>query len=190
MDFNSYICGEIVGGNCPMKGEVPTLSHYIFWYIILNIGTMKINKCSICGSEKWVFFRKDYGDYLCNNHKNQVNRNGYILKRTRSTPNPIIINDEYAEIVIFNKKHKEKGRALIDIEDIDLVKNFRWCIDGKGCAMNQIAGKLHRFVLKIENPKGEVDHRNRKVLDCRKSNLREVSHSSNMFNAKKFITNK
>jgi hypothetical protein len=38
---NSYICSEIVGGNCPMKGEVPTLSHYIFWYIFLINGTMK-----------------------------------------------------------------------------------------------------------------------------------------------------
>ncbi len=41
MKNNLYLCGEIVGGNCPMKGEVPTLSHYIFWYILLNIGTMK-----------------------------------------------------------------------------------------------------------------------------------------------------
>ena len=41
MNINSYFCSEIVGGNCPAKGEVPTLSHYIFWYILLNIGTMK-----------------------------------------------------------------------------------------------------------------------------------------------------
>lgn len=38
---NFYICGEITGGNCPVKGEVPTLSHYIFWYIFLINGTMK-----------------------------------------------------------------------------------------------------------------------------------------------------
>ncbi|MCE5329378.1 hypothetical protein LLG07_03465 [bacterium] len=24
-----------------MKGEVPTLSHFFFWYIILMVGTMK-----------------------------------------------------------------------------------------------------------------------------------------------------
>lgn len=36
-----YLCGEIVEISYLMKGEVPTLSHYIFWYIILNIGTMK-----------------------------------------------------------------------------------------------------------------------------------------------------
>jgi hypothetical protein len=36
-----YIWGEIVRGNCLMKGDVPTLSHSLFWYILLIIGTMK-----------------------------------------------------------------------------------------------------------------------------------------------------
>jgi hypothetical protein len=41
MKNNLYIWGEIVWGNCQMKGEVPTLSHFLFWYIILINGTMK-----------------------------------------------------------------------------------------------------------------------------------------------------
>jgi len=41
MNNNLYLWGEIVGGNCPMKGEVPTLSHFLFWYVVLINGTMK-----------------------------------------------------------------------------------------------------------------------------------------------------
>jgi hypothetical protein len=41
MKNNLYIWGEIVWGNCQMKGEVPTLSHFLFWYIVLINGTMK-----------------------------------------------------------------------------------------------------------------------------------------------------
>jgi hypothetical protein len=186
---NDYLCSEIVEIDPSIKGEVPTLSHYIFWYIILIIGTMKSKKCCICKSEIRVFFRKEYGNYLCNNHKNHLNRNGYILKRTRCTPNPILVRENYAEIIIFNRRHEEKGRALIDIEDINLIKDKRWCIDGCGSVMNKQVGKLHRFVLNIKNPKGEIDHINRNLLDCRKNNLREISHSLNILNAKKFITN-
>lgn len=38
---NIYLWGEIVRGNCLMKEEVPTFSHFLFWYIILIIGIMK-----------------------------------------------------------------------------------------------------------------------------------------------------
>ena len=37
----NYLWGEIDRGNCRLKGEVPTLSHFLFWYILLIIGTMK-----------------------------------------------------------------------------------------------------------------------------------------------------
>jgi hypothetical protein len=36
-----YIWSEIDRGHVRLKGEVPTLSHFLFWYILLNIGTMK-----------------------------------------------------------------------------------------------------------------------------------------------------
>jgi hypothetical protein len=41
-----YLWSEIAGGNCPVKEEVPTFSHFLFWYIILIIGTMKEIKLS------------------------------------------------------------------------------------------------------------------------------------------------
>jgi len=41
MKYIYYLWSEIVRGNCLMKGEVPTLSHFFFWYIILMVGTMK-----------------------------------------------------------------------------------------------------------------------------------------------------
>lgn len=37
----SYLWSEIDRGHVRLKGEVPTLSHFLFWYVLLNIGTMK-----------------------------------------------------------------------------------------------------------------------------------------------------
>ncbi len=141
-------------------------------------------KCSVCGSNIRVFFSSVYGDFLCGNHRNHINRNGNILSRTRSTPNPIVLKDDYAEIIIFDINQNEKGRALIDIEDVDLVKEYKWSIDGNGAVANGSVGKLHRFVLKAKDANKEVDHWNRNPLDCRKYNLREITHSLNIHNSK------
>ena len=145
---------------------------------------MKTKKCSVCGSSVRIFFNKSYGNYLCGTHRNHINRKGRILERTRSTLNPIVIKNNYAEIVIFDLRHKEKGRALIDIEDIDIIKDYKWSIDGNGAVANGSVGKLHRFVLRAKDIKKEVDHWNRNPLDCRKSNLREITHSLNIHNSK------
>lgn len=47
---------------------------------------------------------------------------------------------------------------------------------------------LHHLVLPPK--KGfEVDHKNRNKWDCRRSNLRHLTHSDNLHNSKLFITN-
>jgi hypothetical protein len=41
---------------------------------------------------------------------------------------------------------------------------------------------LHRFLLNVNNPKIQVDHKNRNQLDNRKENLRLVNNSQNNMN--------
>lgn len=152
--------------------------------IIKRTEKRKTLHCVFCGSNVRVTLSSIYGDYLCGNHRNHINRDGHILERTRKTPNPIVIKEDHAEIIIFNIKHQEKGRALIDIEDVELVENYKWHIDGNGAVVSHDVGYLHRFVLHAIDLTKEVDHQNRKPFDCQKHNLREITHSLNIHNSK------
>ena len=43
--------------------------------------------------------------------------------RKRYEPNEIIVKDNFAEIILYNKDKTERCRAIIDIEDINKVHN-------------------------------------------------------------------
>ena len=84
--------------------------------------------------------------------------------------------------------------ALIDDEDFLVVSQYKWfygkinetlgyafraaTIDGKRHLIS-----LHRFILNPPNDK-EIDHKNGIGVDCRKENLRIVTHAENMRNHK------
>ncbi len=83
--------------------------------------------------------------------------------------------------------------ALIDIEDFDLISQWKWrLVSGRGNRTNyakrtlSVKGKkkvvlMHRFILNA--PKGiQVDHINGNGLDNRKSNLRLATASQNSIN--------
>ena len=106
------------------------------------------------------------------------------MNRTNRDPNEIIEHEDYAEIVLYNKKQEEVSRALIDLEDIDKVKDLKWYMDSRRYAFN---GKkrilLHRLVM--DCPKGiEVDHIYHNPLDNRKSQLRYATSSQQKMNTK------
>lgn len=89
---------------------------------------------------------------------------------------------------------KRKGFvALVDPEDIDLVKGYRWYLRGHGrvlYAYSQtytINGKrpvfsMHRLIMGEPDQEWEVDHINHNGLDNRRQNLRLVSHQQNAMN--------
>ena len=122
---------------------------------------------------------------LCDKHYVQLYRHGKILNRTNKDPNEIIEHENYAEIVLYNKKQEEVSRALIDLEDIDKVKDLKWYMDSRGYAFN---GKkrvlLHRLVMDCPNDM-IVDHINHNRLDNRKENLRICNSSQNNMNRNK-----
>lgn len=74
---------------------------------------------------------------------------------------------------------------LFDKEDLDVVQHFCWCKSGTGYihtndhTFGHIIIKMHRMVLKLEDPNILVDHINGNRLDNRKCNIRVCNRSEN-----------
>lgn len=81
-----------------------------------------------------------------------------------------------------------KGQVIIDSEDVEKIKKYRWFVMKPGYIQYAIAhGKdrktiyMHRVIM--GNPKKmQIDHINGNGLDNRKQNLRNVSASLNQHN--------
>lgn len=115
--------------------------------------------------------------------------------RINQRTNSIEIKRDYAELILISKKY---GRivALIDIEDIDKIKQLQWRIDKVGKNRFYISTNLygqtpsklylHRFITNCPSEKC-VDHLNHNPLDNRKSNLRicTISENNNNFSLSK-----
>lgn len=141
-----------------------------------------IKKCSIEGCNNNIDGKhKSY----CNKHYKQIYIYGHIKERTIFDKNEIIINEDNAEIILYDKYNNIIAKAIIDKEDVDKCRKFKWGLNNKGYAINS-ANKLflHKFILNVNNlPKDLVcDHINRNRLDNRKSNLRIINRSENCFN--------
>ena len=146
-------------------------------------------KCEICGvddSEKKI--RKIRGRYLCSKHITQLYRNGEILDRTIYDPNEYEIYDGHAEIILRDKKQNIVGRALIDLEDVEMCKQYKWHLRHSRNTDYVITSlpdnkkiHLHRFVMHYDGA-DDIDHQNHNGLDNRKRNLSVKTHSKNLRN--------
>ena len=144
------------------------------------------HKCEVCG-RMTRHSEKINGYKLCYKHFRQYKKYGKFLDnnpRTMYDKNEIIINGDVAYICLYDiKTQEEVARAIIDAEDVDKVKNFKWCMTTYGYAMNRNDNKyLHRFILGVDTT---VDHINQNKLDNRKSNLRICNKSTNSMNSTK-----
>lgn len=147
---------------------------------------MKCEYCGITDKETRILKTAKYGT-LCRRHYLQKYRHGTFFA-TIYEPNEIVINDEYAEIILRDKRGNETGRAKIDIEDVERAKKYKWHAK-RGCNTQYVTAHinekekilLHRYVLNYAGDL-DIDHINHNGLDNRKSNLRIVSHSLNMSN--------
>ena len=106
-----------------------------------------------------------------------------MKKRTVFTLNDIVIHNDYAEIVLYDRYNNEKCRALIDLDDIDKVKKYKWGLENNyvSASINGKRVKLHRLIMNCPDDK-LIDHINRNRLDNRKSNLRITTHQQNNMN--------
>lgn len=146
-----------------------------------------MSKCKVEGCNNKV-----HGKGYCSKHYQQFKRHGKILDRSHKEPNKIVLYEDYAEIILCNKQYEEVARALIDLDDVDKVKNRIWYMDNGYAKSNKnksySATKLHRFVTDCPDDM-VVDHINHNGLDNRKSNLRICTQQQNTFNKNKRVNN-
>lgn len=143
----------------------------------------KLNqKCHYCNDIGYL--SKKYEIVLCSKHNAQLKYNGKILLRTRFDKNEFIINEEQniAEILLYDKNKVNIANAIIDLNCLDIIKNYKWYLNEHGYAQTSLNKNkhisLHRLLL--NPPKDlQVDHINRIRLDCRLSNLRICKQSDN-----------
>ena len=117
----------------------------------------------------------------CNKHYIQMKRRGKILDRSIKDPNEIIEYEDHAEIVMHNKQHEETGRAIIDLNDVDKVRGYKWSLRKTGYVISGGGMFLHRLIM---NPPDNmvIDHINHNPLDNRKENLRICTQQQNSMN--------
>lgn len=159
------------------------------WAIYLKQkgGKILIN-CEICGvSDADKKIRKIKGKYLCSKHITQLYRHGTFLEKTIYDGNEYIVHNDYVEIILRGKDLEETGRAIIDLEDFEKVKEYKWHIKrsrNTNYAVTSVGNYkifLHRLVLNYYG-ENDIDHINNDGLNNRKENLRIVSHSTNLRN--------
>lgn len=145
--------------------------------------------CSVCGSKTDV--RNYKGIPYCKRHYLQMWRHGKILETTIYDRNEIIIDGDIARIIIKDAKQNIKDICIIDAEDIDKVKNYKWYTSYNYCvtkSINSICGTDISNVI-FNDYENKYDHINHNRLDNRKINLRPVTSHQNAMNMGKKITN-
>lgn len=137
--------------------------------------------CEYCGAnENETRIIKSKFGTLCRKHYLQMYRHGEI-KRTIYDSNRYEIENDMVKIYMYNIKGEEEGYTIIDLEDLEKVKNYKIGKTTGGYARIQIGDKkmfLHNYLVDYDM----VDHINRNKLDNRKSNLRPTNKSNNAEN--------
>ena len=75
--------------------------------------------CEVQGCNK-TMFQKLNDVRLCTKHYSQMKTHGKILQRTIYDKNEIIIDGDFAYIVLYNKKSEEIARTKIDSKNIKM----------------------------------------------------------------------
>ena len=97
--------------------------------------------------------------------------------RSNQDPNEIILHEDYAEIVTYDKENNPNYKFKIDLEDVPIASQYKWGASessnksGLIYLKSQKVGFYHRFITCA--PKGTtIDHINMDTFDNRKFNLR------------------
>jgi hypothetical protein len=114
---------------------------------------------------------------------------GEIRDRTNRTMNDYIHEGEITKIEYYDKYGAPLGYITIDSMDFEKCKNLKWCICN-GYPYNNDVGMMHNHLLDFKATRSLlVDHKDRDKLNCRRLNLRIVSHKQNAFNHSKQSSN-
>ncbi len=143
---------------------------------------MKI--CTIEGCSK-----KQEARGFCNKHYLQYKYYGGV-KRTLKDPNEFILDGDVCRIRMFNKKGEWTYTTIVDKEDYELVRQYKWGTSKNQHGVldvrtNRKVGliPLSRMLMDLsKGDKTEVDHKNGDRLDNRRENLRLCDRSQNTCN--------
>jgi hypothetical protein len=133
---------------------------------------------------------KYYSKGFCNRHYLQMWKFGFIQNRTKADPNEFTIEGDICLIGLYNNKSEKIAEAIIDSEDYERCKIYRWYAlkdNGVGnlYVRSEKVGWLAPFILGIKTDnKIVVDHKDGNALDNRKTNLQKITHQQNCFKQK------
>ena len=165
----------------------------------MRIKSKEIKICSVCGitsHEKKIKFSTKANMYLCEKHYKQIYTYGKIIDptpRTTHDKNEYILYDNHAEMILRDNLQREVARAIIDLDDVEKCKLYKWSYSPAKLKNNRCAHPyprtknkhfsmfLHRYILGYDGDM-DVDHINRNPLDNRKCNLRIVPRVVNLAN--------
>ena len=166
---------KLRGCNNPKKIRGLCKQHYSrLWYEgVLPKKKPRIVICKVDGCDQ-----KSTNKGYCPKHTYHIKRYGYIPKRNMHSPNIFEIEEDICKIHIFDRQSNPKCIAIIDAEDYEKVKDYKWTIGG-GYVWNRLVGKLHHVVMKSSELH---DHKDRNPLNNRKENLRPCTVQQNSMN--------
>ena len=123
---------------------------------------------------------------LCVKHLKQFKRHGKILRRTIYDKNEFLFEGGICKIKIFDRYGKLKAEAIIDADDYDKVKGYKWCV-GKRAIIHTRINKdkclqLPHCILGFPAEGFMTDHKDTNRFNNRKNNLRFASSTQNLCN--------
>lgn len=131
--------------------------------------------CHVCGRVSLKKYKIDHVIY-CKKHAEQVRRHGRALDdnpRGPADPNRIVVIGDDALIDLYDDDMAVVARAVIDADDLDLVRYFNWRLSPRGvvtASRVRTAARAHLANVVLDAP-GPVEFLDGDMLDCRRSNL-------------------
>ena len=142
-------------------------------------------KCKVCSKDAVCL---TCGVPLCSKHRSQWYRHRKFDDDTIYAPNEYVLHDDYAEIVLKDSKCNDIGHAIIDLDDVEKCKSYKWHLRRYNYVIASLPGTvngkihLHRLISGYYGNELNIDHINRNPLDNRKSNLRLTNMQTNATN--------
>jgi hypothetical protein len=184
-EFGKYKC-------IPVKDLLSVNPAYLDWLKEKGVKFVGINK------EKKEVRHCPFINKQCKHHNNQQYKKRKLTmqkkpelsnnfsKNKKLKRNQHSFENGVCKLKLYGRDGAKRAETIIDAEDYDKVKNYRWSFSGEtGYAASHLNGKyilLHRL---IKDDVDQVNHINGDKLDNRKSNLREVDDSQRQMNRKK-----
>lgn len=143
-------------------------------------------KCSVDGCENEA--KQNYGgdnQAYCSKHLHMMYRHGKIIEHHRRSPLDYYMENEIVHIKLYNNHGEYVGETLIDLDDLERVKEFRCGLSGNGYVKINDGEYtlLHKFITKTKGKEFVVDHINGNIMDNRKQNLRVITNQQNIMNS-------